>query len=318
VSEISPSPAWLEVSLTVSDELAEPVADALARFAVGGVAIAREEFEPDPDGEGTPMGPVAVRAYLPFDAELKDRRLRLEEALWHLGRITPLPEASFREIPEEDWSLQWKVHYRPMRIGRRIRIIPSWMEASVLPTDAVLRMDPGMAFGTGVHPTTQLCLAAMEERIVPGMDVFDLGCGSGILAIAAVKLGAGRAIGLDLDPQAVQTARENAIRNGEDSKIDFRMGSLDTLLEERRSAPMVVANILASVLREMLSEGLAKTVLPGGCLILSGILADQSAAVEAAVRTAGMQCMERKIREDWVALVALAPLSLHGQDTRNR
>jgi ribosomal protein L11 methyltransferase len=318
VSRNPSSPAWLEVSLTVSDELAESVADVLARFAVGGVAIAREEIEPDPDGEGKPTGPVTVRAYLPFDAELGDCRSRLEEALWHLGQITPLPEARFQEVPEEDWSLQWKTHYRPMRIGRRIRIIPSWMEADVLPTDAVLRLDPGMAFGTGVHPTTQLCLEAMEERIHPGMDVIDLGCGSGILAIAAVKLGAGRAVGMDQDPQAVQTARENVIRNGVESKIEIRLGSLDTLLEERLSAPVVVANILASVLKEMLSGGLAKTVRPGGCLILSGILADQAPAVEAAVRTAGMQSMGKKTREDWVALIALAPLSPNGQDMRNR
>jgi ribosomal protein L11 methyltransferase len=304
VSKEPASPAWLEISLKVKDELAESVADVLARFAPGGVALGYDAVEPDPDGEGRPAGMLTVRAYLPVDAELESRRLRLEEALWHLGRIASLPEPAWREVIATDWSLEWKKHFRPIRIGRRLRIIPSWMEAEPPAGDVILRLDPGMAFGTGMHPTTQLCLEALEDRLLPGMEVIDLGCGSGILTVAAVKLGAGRTLGLDIDPQAVRVARENLLTNGVESRAEIRPGSLQDLLAEKRSAPLVVANILAAVLREMLGAGLAKTVHPGGCLVLSGILLDQSAAVEDSVRGCGMRMAEKRVREDWVALLA--------------
>jgi ribosomal protein L11 methyltransferase len=245
-----------------------------------------------------------VRAYLPADEELESRRSRLEEALWHLGWIAPLPEPEWRAVIETDWSLEWKQHYRPIRIGRRMRIVPSWMDPAPFANDLILRLDPGMAFGTGMHPTTQLCLETLEDRIRPGMDVIDLGCGSGILAIAAVKLGAGRALGVDIDPQAVRVARENVILNGVESSVEIRPGSLQEILKEGRSAPLIVANILAVVVREMLAAGLARSVQLQGRLVLSGILEEQSAAVEAAIRKAGLRVEEKRIRQDWVALVA--------------
>jgi len=287
-----------------SEELSESVADVMARFAPGGVTLGYESIEPDPDGEGKPRGPLTVRAYLPWDSNLAARRAGLEEALWHLGRISPIPEPVFREVVETDWSLEWKKHYRPMRIGKRLVIVPSWMEWKAAESDVVLRLDPGMAFGTGMHPTTQLCLEALEERIAPGMEVIDLGCGSGILAIAALRLGAGRAAGWDVDPEAVKVARENARINDVESRFDVRLGSLQDLLAGKRSAPVVAANILAGVLQAMLRASLAAAVRPGGCLILSGILSDQSAEVETALAESGMRLVEKKIREDWVALLA--------------
>jgi ribosomal protein L11 methyltransferase len=304
MSENSTPPAWWEVSLRVKEELAESVADVMARFAPGGVALGYDTIEPDPDGEGAPAGPLTVRAYLPADAEWESRRARLEEALWHLGQISPLPEPEWSAVIEKDWSLEWKKHYRPIRIGRRLRIVPSWMDPAPFARDLILRLDPGMAFGTGMHPTTQLCLETLEDRIRPGMDVIDLGCGSGILAIAAVKLGAGRALGVDTDPQAVRVARENVLLNGVESSVEVRPGSLPELLQEARSAPLVVANILAVVLREMLAAGLARIVQPRGRLVLSGILEDQSAGVETAIREAGLRVDQKLIRQDWVALVA--------------
>ncbi len=304
MSEEHPLPAWWEVSLKVKEELAESVADVMARFASGGVALGYDEIEPDPDGEGRPTGPLTVRAYLPADAELAERRSRLEEALWHLGRIAPLPEPEWREVVEKDWSVEWKKNYHPVRIGRRLQIVPSWMDPAPYTRNVVLRLDPGMAFGTGLHPTTQLCLEAFEDLIHPGIDIIDLGCGSGILAIAAVKLGAGKAFGLDIDPQAVRVARENVLLNGVQSSIEIRSGSLPELLQEGRSAPLVAANILAMVLREMLADGLARTVAPGGRLVLSGILEDQSAAVEEALHQQGLRLEEKRIRQDWIALVA--------------
>jgi ribosomal protein L11 methyltransferase len=297
-------PVWWEISLKVKEELAEPVADVMARFAPGGVALGYDAIRPDPDGEGKPAGPLTVRAYLPEDAKLESRRRRLEEALWHLSQISPLPDPTWRAVVEKDWSLEWKKNYRPIRVGRRLRIVPSWMDPAPFARDLILRLDPGMAFGTGMHPTTQLCLEALEDWIRPGLEVIDLGCGSGILAIAAAKLGAGRTLGVDIDPQAVRIARENVMQNRVEASVEIHVGSLDGLLQEGRTAPLVVANILAAVVREMLAAGLARTVRPKGRLVLSGILEDQSAAVEDAIREAGMQVEEKRMRQDWVALVA--------------
>jgi ribosomal protein L11 methyltransferase len=304
MSEKNAPPVWLEASVRVNEELSESVADVMARFAPGGVTLGYEEIEPDPDGEGRPRGPLTVRAYLPWDADLGARRASLEEALWHLGRISPIPEPVFREVVEVDWSLEWKKNYHPIRIGKHLVIVPSWLDWNSAEGDVILRLDPGMAFGTGMHPTTQLCLEALEERVSPRMEAVDLGCGSGILAIAALRLGAARATGWDVDPEAVRVAQENAVRNGVETRFDARLGSLQDLLREKRTGPIVVANILAGVLQAMLRASLADVVRPGGCLVLSGILLDQSAAVEEALAGSGLQLAEKKIREDWVALIA--------------
>jgi ribosomal protein L11 methyltransferase len=297
-------PVWLEASVRVNEELAESVADVMARFAPGGVTLGYEAIEPDPDGEGKPRGPLTVRAYLRWDSELPAHRASLEEALWHLGRISPIPEPLFREVAETDWSLEWKKNYRPIRIGTHLVIVPSWVDWQTAPGDVILRLDPGMAFGTGMHPTTQLCLEFLEERTVPGAEFIDLGCGSGILAIAALRLGAGRASGWDTDPEAVRAARENAGINGVEPLFEVRLGSLQDLLHEKRNAPVVAANILAGVLQSMLRASLAQTVRPGGCMILSGILRDQSSTVETAIAESGLHLVEKKTREDWVALLA--------------
>jgi ribosomal protein L11 methyltransferase len=306
VSDAAAPSAWLEVSVTVSEEVSEAVADTMARYASGGVALGYESIAPDPDGEGRPCGPMEVRAYLPVDDALEERRAQLAEALWHLSRIVPMPEPVFRPVANEDWSLEWKKHYRPIRIGKRIHIIPSWYRATGARSRINLLLDPGMAFGTGTHPTTQLCLEALEDYVHKGDFVLDLGCGSGILAIAAAKLGAGEVLGVDIDKDAVRIARENARRNRVARKIAFEEGSLAHLLAQGRQAPLVAANILAVVLLKMMEEGLPDILTPDGRMILSGILLEQSEKVEEALRAHGCRVEEKRIREDWVALVAKA------------
>lgn len=300
-------PAWLEVCVLVEDELSESVADVLARNAPGGVAMGYGSIESDPDGEGRPIGPLAVRAYLPFDSSLEERRKRILEGLWHLGRILPIPEPTFREVAEEDWSVAWRKNYRPMRVGRRLVIIPTWMDFPIKPGEVAIRLDPGMAFGTGMHPTTQLCLQALEDLVTPGIEVIDLGCGSGILSIAAARLGAGRITAVDIDPQAVRIAGENILANGVADRIRVSQGSLAGLLNGAfgiKEARLVVANILAGVLIQMLSQHLERLAAPGGDLILSGILLEQSKAVEEAIAGAGLQLKGRRQMEDWIALHA--------------
>ena len=298
---------WLEVSLTVSGEAAEAVADVFARFAPGGVVHEATQIEVTPDDKGRPVGPVIVRAYLPADEGLAAARAQLEEALWHLGQILPLPQPQYRPVAEADWSEAWKADFKPIRIGKRLVIVPAWLNPPLAPDDVPIRLDPGMAFGTGTHPTTQLCLAAIERHLKPGSPVIDLGTGSGILAIAAAKLGAGPLLAVDIDDEAVRVAKENAAANGVADHIHIEKGSLAEVLAHQfgmASAPFVVANILARVIINLLTEGLGRTLAPSGLLILSGILAEQEPSVVDALRSAGCKVVEQRQSGDWIALAA--------------
>jgi len=302
------SARWLEVTLVLDDELAEPVADVLARFAPGGVALGYDNVDPDP--ERPRSGPFRVQAYLPADENLPATQAALAEALWHLGQIRPLPEPTLRFVENQDWSESWKRHYRPLRLGRHLVIIPSWATTALGTADVPVLLDPGMAFGTGTHPTTQLCLELLEENLRPGMTVIDLGCGSGILGLAALRLGAGLVLALDTDPEAIRATEDNARLNQIGANLRTHLGSLTDLLQGRvppGRAALVVANILAGTLARMLGEGLPSVLEPGGRLILSGILREQSAEVEAALEASGMTLVEQRSREDWVALVAGQP-----------
>ena len=285
---------WLEVSVTADNEAAEVVAEVLSRYAYRGVVI-----EAGP--EGWNVGPVVVKAYLPADGQLEAHKRRIEEALWHLGQIRPVSIPSYHPVAEADWAEAWKEQLNVMHVGRHIVIRPSWRDYAPAPGDVVIRLDPGMAFGTGLHPTTQMCLVALEELIQPGAAVLDLGTGSGILAIAAAKLGAGRVLAVDNDPVAVQTARGNVAVNGVQEIVSVVCGSL---AEASGSYELAMANILARVIIEMVQEGLAARVRPGGRLIATGIIAEQEPEVVMALEQSGLTLAQRLQRDDWVCLVA--------------
>ena len=303
---------WLAVSLTVDGEQAEAVAEVLARFAPGGVATERGVRFASPDDEGTPIEAVTVHAYLPADEHLEETRRKLEESLYYLGMIQPLPAPIFTPIADQNWMEAWKEHYQPIPIGRRLIIVPAWLD-SPDPSRIAIKIDPGMAFGTGTHPTTQLCLELIENLldaksslVTCHLSLIDIGCGSGILSIAALKLGANFALGVDIDEAAVRAARENAAVNGiAVEQLTLGVGSVAEVLAGRfpvRSAPLVLANILAPVIVRLFDDGLADLVAPGGVLILSGILEEQAEEVVSAASVYGMELAEKKQVEDWVAL----------------
>lgn len=298
---------WLEISLIVNGELAEAVADVLARFIPAGVVIESTQIYADPEDEGYPVGPLRVCGYLVVDENTEATRHKIEEALWFLGRISPLPEAQFRPIQETNWMEAWKEHYHPIPIGQRLIIVPAWLE-NPLSDRIPIRIDPGMAFGTGTHPTTQLCLELLEVLTVdrrPLTAVIDVGCGSGILAIGALKLGAEKALGVDIDPQAVAASRENAALNGVTETLELALGSVSEVLAGvggLRAAPIVFANILAPILIRLFDGGLANLLTPGGALILSGILDEQAAGVIEAAEAHGLKLVARRQTGDWVAL----------------
>ena len=327
---------WLEVSLTVDGELAEAVADVLARFAPNGVMTEQGIKFVDDEDHGTPAGPIVVRAYLEMDENIEETRQKLEESLYYLGMIQPLPVPVYKQIADQNWMESWKQHYKPIPIGRRLIIVPVWLD-SPEPERIPIKIDPGMAFGTGTHPTTQLCLELMEKVCHParasaagtgersegspdlGEDslfapltqndkefrVIDIGCGSGILSIAALKLGAQTALGVDIDIESVKNSRENADKNGIGEEFIIGQGSVTEVLEGKfpfKQAPLVVANILAPIIIRLFGDGLADLVESGGKVVLSGILQEQEQSVLEAAQAKGLELNERKQIGDWVAL----------------
>ncbi len=298
--------AWMEVSLECSGELAEAVAEVFARYCPEGVVLDNVTTYDAEKHEHIPTGMMRVAAYLPQDDELESKKRSLEEALWYMGRIVPLPAPEFISIEDQDWMTVWKQNYQPLRVGKSWLILPAWLELPVGETRRVVRIDPAMAFGTGTHPSTQLCLLAIEDTIRPGQPVIDLGCGSGILSIAALKAGASQALAVDIDEQAVSATHANARINAIDEKVEAAQGSLADILTGKYSlqqAPLVLANILAPVLIRLFDEGLADLIAPGGKLVLAGILENQAEDVLAAARAHGLNLIAKYQQEDWVGLV---------------
>ncbi|MGE5123014.1 MAG: 50S ribosomal protein L11 methyltransferase, partial [Acidobacteriaceae bacterium] len=230
-----PGKYWQVVSLTVDGELAEAVAEVLQRYIPAGVVIESTAVTAGPaDENGQASGPLKVSGYIPVDEHLEETRHRIEEGLWYLGKISPVPRPEFTRIQETNWMEAWKDHYHPIPIGKHLLILPAWIE----PTNQErmpIRIELGMAFGTGTHPTTQLCLALVEDYIdrtgdKSPINAIDIGCGSGILSIAALKLGAGKALGVDIDLQAIRAAGENARLNGLTGQLELGVGSVAEIL----------------------------------------------------------------------------------------
>jgi ribosomal protein L11 methyltransferase len=297
---------WIEVKITSDGELAEALAEVLGRFVVNGVVVETvTQFNPRSQ-ENEPTGEIAVAGYLAVGEGLEEKRRKLEEALWHLGQISPLPPAQFTPIKDEDWMAAWKVHYHPVKIGDHLLIMPAWKEAAPDETRLVVRINPAMAFGTGTHPTTQLCLRLMERHLVPGENVIDVGCGSGILSIAALQMGGEHVLAVDVDSQAVTATLENAgLNNLPPGVLETGQGSVEEILTGRytiQQAPLVLVNILAPVIVRLFGQGLGDLVSPGGRLLLSGILVEQESEVLQAAEKDGFTQIERMSDNDWVAL----------------
>jgi ribosomal protein L11 methyltransferase len=300
---------WIEVSLSVDGEAAEATADLLQRFGYQGVAVEHEGIPPDKldEDEIPPAQSLTVRAYIPDDERADETKQRLTEALRYMNMMYPMPEPVFKIVDEQDWAEAWKVHYHPVRIGRRLLIRPLWVEVEAQPDDLVIALDPGMAFGTGTHPTTQLCLEALDELVQPGVQALDLGSGSGILAIAAAGLGAGHVLALDIDPIAVEATIKNAEANGVGDRITAQTGSLESLVTSVRRFDLAVVNILARIIIQMCDEHLGDVVRPGGLAIFSGIIEEQADDVEAALRRTGLEPYRRRVQGDWVVIEARRP-----------
>jgi ribosomal protein L11 methyltransferase len=305
--------AWLELAVEADVEAVEAVSEILGRVASGGTTV-EPAFDLVEEGLGArvdPTRPAIVRAYVPADdpETAAAAMAEVETALGHLQAfgLRSIGEVRTRRIRDEDWADAWKAYFPVLRVGRRLVIRPTWRRHRRQPDDVVVAMDPGMAFGTGLHPTTRLCLAALEPVAdrgeLAGARVLDVGCGSGVLAIAAVTLGAASALGVDIDPIAVEATAANARRNRMARRIRARLGSLPS---GEPPFEVVLANLIAGVLVP-LAPALTAELRPGGVLVASGIFIDREAEVRSAFEAAGLDIGARTAEGDWVALEARRP-----------
>ena len=323
---------WIEFSVVVTGETAEAVTDLFSQFShAGGVAI-QEVAEPEEIRIGpqslTQSRRVRVAAYAPIpesgeDGAIVAARQGLRDGLSYLDMITPVGKLHERTIADEDWESAWREHFHPHRVGNRSVVVPTWRDHDPEPDDIVIRLDPGMAFGTGLHPTTQLCARELERRVHPGETVLDVGCGSGILSIIAARLGAGQVRGIDIDPVAVAAAYENVGHNTLSDIIDIREATLPRngqdpfdvaqqdwpeAIKENSGWDIVVANLTAEILEE-LAAPLANSTRPGGVLIGSGIITEKFDMAAYALMEAGLRLIDAVSDEsgDWRAIILMRP-----------
>ena len=313
--------SWLELAVAADHEAVEAVSEILSRAAPGGTSV-EPAFELVEEGLAARVDfarPAMVRAHLPVldVAAIRAAVARADRDLGHLQAfgMRPIGDLAAAIVLEADWANAWKAHFPVLRIGRRIVIRPTWRRHRRQPDDVVLALDPGMAFGTGLHPTTRLCLAALESLTDRGVlegggadggpaRILDVGSGSGILSIAAAKLGARSVLAVDVDPIAVEASMANVRRNRLARVIRAREGSAPS---GEGPFDVVLANLIASLLIN-LADGLVADLRPGGTLVVSGIFLTRETSVVEAFAARGLGLANRWAEGDWVALELHRPV----------
>jgi len=301
---------WIELSIEADGEAAEAVSAVFNRYSPGTVVF--EELLAEEGREVL----TRVKTFLPADQESLVGEI--QQALWHLSQVSPLAPLSTRQLSQADWMNAWKSDYVAQQIGNRIVVKPSWNDHPATVGSIVIELDPGMAFGTGLHPSTRLSLVAMEEYTQAGNVVLDVGTGSGILAIAAAKMGAARAVGIDVNPTAVRVAQENVERNKVGDIVSVQRASLYPVPERNELAgavglfnadgswtgafDLLVMNILAPVIVKS-AAAIAACLASDGIFVVSGLTKLQAPEVRRALRAAGLVVLKQRTRKDWVALV---------------
>ncbi|WP_088809012.1 MULTISPECIES: 50S ribosomal protein L11 methyltransferase [Listeria] len=306
---------WSEVEIHTLNEAVEAVANQLTEYGASGVSITdasdfHRERE-DKFGEiyalsaaDYPDNGVVIKAYFlktdEFIAQLPD----MEQAIRDLKQFDiPLGELSFHvnDVDDDDWATAWKKYYHPVQITEKVTVSPTWENYVGSQDEIVIELDPGMAFGTGTHPTTQLCMRALETYLQEDDTVIDVGTGSGVLSILCAKLGAKEVLAMDLDEVAVRAAQENINQNQVDAIVTLKQNNLLEGLNER--VDLIVANILAEVIL-LFPEDVYQTLKPGGTFIASGIIAEKAEVVREAIVNAGMTIVQTETQGDWVAIIA--------------
>jgi ribosomal protein L11 methyltransferase len=299
---------WCEVKVEASREEFELVAEVFQNAGSGGVVyddpeiLKARNFEPDEIFSDQLLEGIVrvsgVKAYFPADDRLGERIETIKDRIATvLGKP---PRIGLRRIQEDDWAQAWKAYFKPERIGRVV-IKPSWEEYNPVIEDVVVELDPGMAFGTGNHPTTRLCLELLQELVTEGMTILDLGTGSGVLAVAGAKLGAAKVTAIDIDPVAVRVARENCVINRVEAQVT--VSEADLLHGyDGESYDLVIANIVADIIVKLVPD-VPGVLKPDGIFLTSGIITERSAEVEAVLKANGFKVVKVVTRDQWVAII---------------
>jgi ribosomal protein L11 methyltransferase len=288
-------PAWIEVRLVTPGTMAEIAADYVYQLTGRGVEI--KEW-------GPPGGPAEVLGYLSQGAEAAALRRSLEKFADQLRRNEPDKEVhlKFNDLPGQDWGANWKKHFHPMEVVRGLIVAPSWERPKEAENKRILLIDPGQAFGTGQHQTTILCLkriARLTRYSQLPAKVLDVGCGTGILSLAALAYGAKSAVAIDLDPEAIKAARENARVNGFEGMLETSLTPLNELDE---TFPLILANLTAGEVRPLIPD-LVKRLDSGGELVVSGLLPEQVEEIQGLLEEAGLARVELNSLSGWRSLV---------------
>ncbi len=295
--------SWQELSIRVPYEYVEPVSYLFGRYGRGLSMERVRELGQERDASDL----VLMRTYLP--ANSRQRLARIEVGLRLVAILEPMEDLTITPLPEEqDWESEWRSHFDLLRVGRHLVIKPTWIDYEEGPGDVLIELDPGMAFGTGYHPTTHTCLEALEDIVKPGMAVLDVGTGSGILAITAAKLGASRVVALDIDPQAVRAARQNFRRTRVQKLVALTQGSVPHPLAGNGQFDVAVANISARAVGER-APHILPTLTAGGYLIASGLMESQRQDVETVLVDLGFTYIKEWHQEEWVTLVYRSPIT---------
>ena len=293
---------WLELSVQSPREFVEPLTSLFLKYGHAGVAVEEPGgFNPD-EGETQPdSGRVRVMTYLPVGPTTRSREGSIDVGVRLMAQLGHVSQLHSREVDEADWQNAWREHFHILHVGSHIVIVPTWRSYSPMEADVVIELDPGMAFGTGHHPTTTMCLAALEELVSPGCSVLDLGCGSGILSIAAAKLGASDVLALDIDSTAAEVAAANVRQNGVEAVVTVDEGTLPYASLRRGGYDVVVANISSTVIGD-LAFSIARAARLQGTVVASGVLDHAKGPVVERLEDAGLSVEGVEVDGDWVAL----------------
>ncbi|UOQ93786.1 50S ribosomal protein L11 methyltransferase [Halobacillus shinanisalinarum] len=309
---------WSEICIHTTNEAIEPVSNILHESGASGVVIEDpqdmikevtglgEVYELNP--EDYPEEGVYVKAYLPVNSFLSETVDAVKQSVNHLKEFDieiGRNEVTLTEIQEEDWATAWKKYYKPVKISERITIIPTWEDYTPVQSDElIIEMDPGMAFGTGTHPTTVLSLQALERYLAPGDVVLDVGSGSGVLSVASVLLGSAQVHAFDLDEIAVKSTMDNAQLNQVADKVTSTKNNL--MQGVTVEADLIVSNILAEIIIQFVDDAYSQ-LKPNGYFLTSGIIEGKKHLVKSRLEQAGFEIIETNRMEDWISIIARKP-----------
>lgn len=300
---------WIEAKVIFDHQddalAADLISDLFYDFGLQGVVVDDPDLAPEEDWAEDAIGrptQYAITGYFHKDGQAGERCETLEEKLTRLKeKLGFFYRISYKELDEKDWAHAWKAFFWPRKISSHMVVKPTWREYSAAIDDIVIELDPGMAFGTGTHPTTALCITMIEKYLSTGDSFLDVGTGSGILMVAAAKLGAARLCGIDKDEVAVEIAARNLELNHVNPQV-FRLTTGNLVADINESFTFITANIFSHVILELLQD-ISRVLTDGGILVCSGIIAERKQSVIFAMENIGFEILETATEEEWVAIV---------------